>query len=191
MAAARSQLKMKSSALTGSPLENLTLFFILKVYVIPSVEIVGAPVAMSGTSFSWSSNLYRPEYVLRKMSMSTAADMVPGSRLPTSSTIGKLSVWSEARFSDGALLPPPHAASIETAPTATARERNTAIRVIPPPTKHGSRRAHLGNSLHDIHRPLPASSGARVRRRRIFATFRWPRYSTFSFELCFTEVKFR
>src|SRR6266567_2760404 len=158
MAAARSQLKMKSSALTGSPLENLTLFFILKVYVIPSAEIVGAPVAMSGTWFSWSSNLYRPEYVLRKMSMSTAADMCAGSVLPTSSTIGKLSVWSLARLEDEP-PPPPQAATIETAPNATARERNTANRVIPPPTEHGLEEGALtGIGLLDIHRPLPGDS---------------------------------
>src|SRR5437879_6050266 len=124
------------------------------------------------------------------MSMSTAADMVPGSRLPTSSTIGKLRVWSEARFSDVVGFPGPHAATIETAPTATARERNTAIRVIPPPTKHGSRRAHLNTPSTTSIALFPRPSGARVRRRRIFATFRWPRYSVLSLELAFTEVRF-
>jgi hypothetical protein len=76
------------------------------------------------------------------MSMSTAADIVAGSRLPTSSTIGKLIVWSAARFSDGVPVPPPQAATTQTAPIATARERNKETLVIPPPTKHGSRRAH-------------------------------------------------
>src|SRR5215471_11406275 len=106
------------------------------------------------------------------MSMSTAADMVPGSRLPTSSTNGKLSVWSEASCSEPPPPPPPpHAATIETVPSATARERNTANRVIPPPTEHGSRRAHQGKPpFLDIHRPLPGGSGARVRRRRTNAT---------------------
>src|SRR5207247_2433109 len=113
---------------------------------------------MSGTSFSWSSNLYRPEKVLRKMSMSTAADIFAGSRLPTSSTIGKLRVWSDARFSDGC-TPPPHAATTDRVPSATARERNTAIRLIPPPTKHGSRRAHRRIRLLDVHRPLPGRPG--------------------------------
>src|SRR2546430_14024650 len=74
--------------------------------------------------------------------MPTAADMGPGSRLPVAPPVETLGVGSEAVFAVVLLLPPPHAASIETAPTATARERNTAIRVIPPPTKHGSRRAH-------------------------------------------------
>src|SRR5260370_31215499 len=81
------------------------------------------------------------------MSMSTAADIVAGSRLPTSSTIGKLRVWSEARFWPPPPPPPPQATAIEIAPNATARERNVAIRDMPPPTEHGSRRAHLKAQL--------------------------------------------
>src|SRR5260370_35369055 len=81
------------------------------------------------------------------MSMSTAADIVAGSRLPTSSTIGKLRVWSEARFWPPPPPPPPQATAIEIAPNATARERNVAIRHMPPPTEHGSRRTHLQTQL--------------------------------------------
>src|SRR5690348_1527203 len=151
---------------------------------------------MSGTSFSWSSNLYRPEYVLRKMSMSTAADMCAGSVLPTSSTMGKLSVWSEARFElPPPPPPPPQAATMATVPIATARERNTAIRLIPPPRNTASRRAHVQDlAFLEIHRPLPGDS----RGESAPATDRchpemsgWPRYSMFSFELWLTEVKFR
>src|ERR1700693_1171331 len=126
---------MESSDLTGSPFENLTSFRIVNVYVRPSDEMSGAFVAMSGTSFKSSVNLKRPEYTLRKMSMSTPADMWAGSTLPTSSTIGKLNVWSDASVSDPPPLLPPQAAATHTAPSAKARERNMELRVIQPP--HG------------------------------------------------------
>src|SRR3989442_10418144 len=112
---------------------------------------------MSGTSFNWSSNLYRPEKTLRKMSMSTAADMWAGSRSPMSSTIGKLSVWSAARVSEVPWLPPPHAATaIETAPKATAKERNLERRVIHPPLDTNCKE---GAACLDVHRPLPGDRG--------------------------------
>src|SRR5260370_14854986 len=95
------------------------------------------PDAMSGISFRLSSNLYRPENTLRKMSMSAADEMWAGSRSPTSSTIGKLSVWSAARFSVVPPPPGPQAAATHNAPNATARERNLEYRLIQPP--HGTR----------------------------------------------------
>src|SRR2546427_12795406 len=102
------------------------------------------------------------------MSMSTAADMCAGSRSPMSSTIGKLSVWSAASVSLGPPPPPPQAATVEIAPSATARERNKENRVIPPPTKHGLEEGALVET-----RPsstsialFPVCPGARVRRRR-------------------------
>src|SRR5258708_12174124 len=55
------------------------------------------------------------------MSMSTAADMWAGSRSPTSSTIGKLSVWSEARFWVVPPPPPPQATSTRLATPPTDR----------------------------------------------------------------------
>src|SRR5919108_3409585 len=128
------------------------------------------------------------------MSMSTAADIVAGSVLPTSSTIGKLSVWSEARFwPPPPPVGPPHAATM-TVTVATARERNTAIRLIPPPTKHGSRRAHLQvSALLDVHRPLPGRPGRECAGDGTMPSLKpgWPRYSTVSVELWLTEVKFR
>src|ERR1044071_1545825 len=92
--------------------------------------------------------------------MSTAADICAGSRLPGLSTIGKLSVWSDARFSEGWLVPPPQAVTMNNVPSATARERETAMRVIPPPTKHGSRRAHLRWAvLENPSRSFPGGHG--------------------------------
>src|SRR5713101_3299540 len=91
-----------------------------------------------------------------KVSTSCAADMWPGSRSANSLTIGKLSVWSAASCSPPPPPPPPQAATVEIAPSATARERNTENRLIPPPAKHGSRRAHQnGSAFLDFHRPLP------------------------------------
>src|SRR5438094_9170523 len=127
------------------------------------------------------------------MSMSTAADILAGSVLPTSSTIGKLSVWSAARFSDVVPPPPPQAATTEIVPSATARERNTANRLIPPPTKPGSRRAHVKDRLLEVHRPLPGGPGRECAGDGHMppSSTVWPRYSTLSFGLWFTEVKFR
>src|ERR1700674_1026920 len=95
------------------------------------------------------------------MSMSTPADILPGSRMPTSSTSGKLSVWSEARFSDVPPPPPPQAAAIERAPKSTAlRERNLESRVIHPPLdtncKEGARDLP---PTFTSHRPLPGRPG--------------------------------
>src|SRR5258708_21893763 len=55
------------------------------------------------------------------MSMSTAADMWAGSRSPTSSTIGKLRVWSEARFWVVPPPPPPQATRTRLATQPTDR----------------------------------------------------------------------
>src|SRR5881296_1956056 len=108
------------------------------------------------------------------MSMSTAADIFAGSVLPTSSTIGKLSVWSAARFSDVVPPPPPQAATTEIVPSATARERNTANRLIPPPTKPGLEEGALEGSPPRSPSPSSRWPGARVRRRRTYATlFSW------------------
>src|SRR5260370_25724548 len=151
---------MKSSALTGSPLETLTSWRILNVYVRPSAEMSAGPDAMSGISFRLSSNLYRPENTLRKMSMSTAADMWAGSRSPTSSTIGKLSVWSAARFSVVPPPPGPQAAATHNAPNATARERNLEYRLIQPPHRTRSEAAHQTPSHPPPSLPpLPAEPG--------------------------------
>src|SRR5260370_28794711 len=66
------------------------------------------------------------------MSMSTAADMWAGSRSPTSSTIGKLSVWSEARFWVVPPPPPPQATStrLATPPTDRALRIRNEVGVI-------------------------------------------------------------
>src|SRR6266700_5417855 len=92
---------MKSSAVIASPLEKTASWRMWKVYVSPSAERSAGPTAMSGTSCTDWSNLYRPENTLRKMSTSVGDEMWAGSRSATSFAIGKLSVWSAASTSAG------------------------------------------------------------------------------------------
>src|ERR1700693_760034 len=165
---------MKSYALTGSPFENMTSCRMVHVWVRPSDEISGGPVAMSGTSFRLLSNLYRPLNTFRNTSMSIAADMCPGSRWPKSSTIGKLNVWSAASVSDDVDDPPPHAATMESAPIAKAMERTLEPRVIPSLLDTNCKSGARDCCLPRRSIALFPDTGARVRRRRNSAIQRWP-----------------
>src|SRR5213594_4020143 len=81
------------------------------------------------------------------MLTSTAACSSAGSMSPMSSTIGKLSVWSDASCSDCVPLPPPHAAASDGAPTAIASDRKTYER---------SNVTSLASQLEETRRqPLP------------------------------------
>src|SRR5437773_10677918 len=102
--------------------------------------------------------------------------------------MANLRVWSAARVSEVVPPPPPQAATNETSPSAPARERNKALRVIPPPTKHGSRSARTsGILLPRIHRHLPGCPG-----RECAAVGSWPSsdgHSTLSYVLNFIYPK--
>src|SRR5438105_8738398 len=79
-----------------SPLENFASVRSRNVYVSPSAGSVGGPTAMSGSSCSSLSNLYRPEKTLRRMSTSGGLETRAGSKSAMSWAMGKLSVWSAA-----------------------------------------------------------------------------------------------
>src|SRR5216683_4826462 len=108
------------------------------------------------------------------MSMSTAADMWAGSRSPTSSTIGKVRVWSEARFWVVPPPPPPQATRtrLATPPTDRALRIRNEVGVIAFP--YQSLRPSLFPPPSS--RCLRGTTGARARRRGV-ADVR-PTYST-------------
>src|SRR5258706_4256600 len=86
---------------------------------MPSVDTVQL-FAISGTTFRLLSNFVMPLKMFWAISWSVSASAVAGSRVPKSSRIGNLSVWSAARPVPPLVLVP-QAASATPPTTATAR----------------------------------------------------------------------
>src|SRR5258707_4184079 len=130
---------MTSAAVIGSPLEKCAPWRRWNVYFRPSDEMSGKAVARSGTSWSWSSNRYRPEKTLRRMSTSIGAVIWAGSKSETSWAMGKLRVWSAARTSVGVdELPIVH----DEAPIRTVSARERAWRRLSSAEPPSARRLH-------------------------------------------------